>query len=70
MQSAVIMPMLLTGGVVGGATKAAGLTGKTKLLTDSAINLGIDALITGTSDTTSDPGNFSSLIESTTEDPS
>ena len=26
------MPMLLTGGVIGGATKAAGLTGKTKLM--------------------------------------
>ena len=61
--SAIIMPMLLTGGFVGAGTKAAGLTGKTKLLTDSAINLGIDALISGTSDTTSDPGNLSSLAE-------
>ncbi len=61
--SAIIMPMLLTGGFIGGATRAAGLTGKTKLLTDSAINLGIDALISGTSDTTSDPGNLSSLAE-------
>ena len=33
--AAVIMPMLLTGGFIGGATKAAGLTGKTKLMTDA-----------------------------------
>ena len=57
------MPMLLTGGVIGGATKAAGLTGKTKLMTDAVLNLGVDALITGTSDTTSEAGNLSSLIE-------
>ena len=61
--SAVIMPMLLTGGLVGGATRAAGLTGKTKLMTDAVANLGIDALITGTSDTTSEAGNLSSLVE-------
>lgn len=62
--AAVIMPMLLTGGVIGGATKAAGLTGKTKLMTDAVAALGVDALITGTSDTTSEAGNVSSLIES------
>ena len=62
--AAVIMPMLLTGGVIGGATKAAGLTGKTKLMTDAVAALGVDALITGTSDTTSEAGNLSSLIES------
>ena len=61
--SAIVMPMLLTGGLVGAGTKAAGLTGKTKLMADSVANLGIDALITGTSDTTSDPGNVSSLLE-------
>ena len=38
--AAVIMPMLLTGGVIGGATKAAGLTGKTKLMTDAVAALG------------------------------
>ena len=58
------MPMLLTGGVIGGDTKAAGLTGKTKLMTDAVAALGVDALITGTSDTTSEAGNVSSLIES------
>ena len=57
--SAIVMPMLLTGGLVGAGTKAAGLTGKTKLMADSVANLGIDALFTGTSDTTSDPGNVS-----------
>ena len=62
--SAIIMPMLLTGGVIGGATKAAGLTGKTKLMTDAVAALGVDALITGTSDTTSEAGNLSSLVES------
>ena len=61
--SAVIMPMLLSGGLIGGATKAAGLTGKTKLMTDATLNLGVDALISGTSDTTSDPGNLGSLLE-------
>ena len=61
--AAVIMPMLLTGGLVGGATKAAGLTGKTKLMTDAVANLGIDAIISGTSDTTSEAGNLSSLVE-------
>ena len=61
--AAVIMPMLLTGGMIGGATKAAGLTGKTKLMTDAVAALGVDALITGTSDTTSEAGNLSSLVE-------
>ena len=61
--AAVIMPMLLTGGVIGAGTKAAGLTGKSKLMTDAALNFGVDALISGTSDTTSEAGNLSSLIE-------
>ena len=69
--AAVIMPMLLTGGMIGGATKAAGLTGKTKLMTDAVAALGVDALITGTSDTTSEAGNLSSLVrKSATEDTS
>ena len=42
--AAIILPMLIGGGAIGGATKAAGLTGKTKLLTDSALNLGLDAV--------------------------
>lgn len=62
--AAVIMPMLFGGGVIGAGTKAAGLTGKTKLLTDSALNLGLDAVISGTSDTTSEAGNLGSLFES------
>ena len=61
--AAVVMPMLLTGGIVGGATKAAGLTGKTKLMTDATINFGVDALISATSDTTSEAGNLGSLME-------
>ena len=61
--AAVIMPMLLTGGYVGGASKAAGLTGKTKLLTEASVNFGLDALISGTSDTTSEAGNLGSLLE-------
>ena len=61
--SAIIMPMLLTGGYVSGASKAAGLTGKTKLLTEGAVNFGLDALISGTSDTTSEAGNLGSLLE-------
>ena len=65
--AAVIMPMLLSGGLIGGATKAAGLTGKTKLMTDATLNLGVDALISGTSDTTSDPGNLASFNESDSE---
>ena len=62
--SAVLFPMLLGGGMIGGATKAAGLTGRTKLMTDSLLNLGLDATISATSDTTSDPGNLASLMES------
>ena len=62
--AAIIMPMLLTGGLVGAGTKAAGLTGKTKLFADAAAGFGLDALITGVSDTTSEAGNLSSLAES------
>ena len=51
------------GGVIGAGTKAAGLTGKTKLMTDAALNFGLDALISGTSDTTSEAGNLGSLME-------
>ena len=61
--SAVVMPMLLTGGLIGGATKAAGLTGKTKLGADALLNFGVDALVSGTSDTTSEAGNLASLLE-------
>ena len=43
---------------------AAGLTGKTKLMTDAALNFGVDALISGTSDTTSEAGNLATLMES------
>ena len=62
--SAVLFPMLLGGGAISGATKAAGLTGRTKLMTDSLLNLGLDATISATSDTTSEAGNLASLMES------
>ena len=62
--SAILFPMLLGGGMIGGATKAAGLTGKTKLMTDALLNLGLDATISATSDTTSEAGNLASLMES------
>ena len=62
--SAVLFPMLLGGGLIGGATKAAGLSGRTKLMADSLLNLGLDATISGTSDTTSEAGNLASLMES------
>ena len=61
--SAILLPMFLGGGVIGGATKAAGLTGKTKLASDTLLNFGLDFAISGTSDTTSEAGNLGSLIE-------
>ncbi len=61
--AAIVVPMFAGAGVIGAGTKAAGLTGKTKLLTDSALNLGLDAIVSGTSDTTSEAGNLGSLIE-------
>ena len=33
------------------------------MITDATLNLGLDALVTGTSDTTSEAGNLSSLLE-------
>ena len=61
--AAIIGPMFIGGGAIGAGTKAAGLAGKTKLMTDATLGLGLDALITGTSDTTSEAGNLSSLLE-------
>ena len=61
--SAILLPMFLGGGVIGGATKAAGLTGKTKLMSDALLNLGLDFTISATSDTTSEAGNLGTLIE-------
>ena len=61
--AAILAPMMIGGGAIGAGTRAAGLAGKTKLMTDATLSLGLDALITGTSDTTSEAGNLSSLLE-------
>ena len=61
--SAIVMPMLAGTGLIGAGTKSAGLTGKTKAVTDAVLGLGLDFAITSTSDTTSEAGNLSSLIE-------
>ena len=53
--NAIVVPSLLAGGAIG----AIGLTGKAAF----GANLGAEALISGTSDTTSDPGNLGNLLE-------
>ena len=67
--SAVVMPITTTGGYVSGASKVAGLTGKTNY-SEGAVNFGLDALISGI--LFDEAGNLGSLLESSTiwyEDP-
>ncbi len=63
----IMIGTILTGGVVGGiASKIPGvanLSARTKLLGQAAADLGIDALLSGVSDTTSEAGNFATLAE-------
>ena len=59
--ASIILPMLFGNGLIGAGTKAAGMTGKTKLLTDAGLNFGLDALISGTSDSASEAGNLGLL---------
>lgn len=63
----IMIGTLLTGGLVGSvASKVPGvvnLSARTKLLGQAAADLGIDAMLSGVSDTTSEAGNFATLVE-------
>ena len=62
-----ILGTLLTGGVAGGliskAPGVANLGARTKFLGQAALDLGIDAALSGVSDETSEAGNLASAFE-------